>query len=112
MLPDNASLLTSTKPRVVLWGKLWEFTPHEGLGGSTDSYDAALCEVCMRLLSCSLLLGLCMKCAPKGSGAEGLIDTKQVDPVTEKGCYPEGSDFVNRLTSDGINSLISLPRVQ
>lgn len=94
----------------MLWGWLWDCALYDGLRGSTASYDAALCEVFLLLLSCSLLLGLCMKYAPKGSSVEGLIDAKPVDPIIEKGLHPEGSDFVNRLTSDRINSFKALLR--
>lgn len=59
---------------------------------------------------CSLLLGFCMKYAPKGSSVEGLIDAKPVDSIIEKGLHPEGFDFVSRLTTDGINRLIALLR--
>lgn len=91
---------------MVLWGKLGGFALCDGLGESTASCDAALCEVCLLLHSCSLLLASHMKHAPKSSSVEGLTDAEPADAIIEKGLHPEGSDFVSRLTSDGIKSLI------
>lgn len=86
---------------MALWSKL-----HDGLGESTASYNAAFCEVCMLLHSCNLLLASHMNYAPKSPSVEGLIDAEPADVIIEKGLHPEGSDFVSRLTSDGIKSLI------